>query len=80
MAMAWERLVRSRFGGSPTAIRSFDVKFTKPLTLPAKVGLYLQSDDPSDQDRVWVAAAPGASPYLAGTVRGARPATETTAS
>ncbi|KIG16304.1 Acyl dehydratase [Enhygromyxa salina] len=78
MAMAWERLVRSRYGGSPTAIHSFDVKFTKPLILPAKVGLYLQSTDPGDSsgepapDRVWVAAAPGASPYLAGSVRGAR--------
>lgn len=83
MAMAWERLIRSRYGGSPSAIRSFDVKFTKPLTLPAKVGLYLQSDEPNGdpiQDRIWVAAAPGASPYLAGTVRGARPARETTQS
>ncbi|PRP99076.1 MaoC like domain protein [Enhygromyxa salina] len=68
MAKAWEGLVRARYGGSPTAIRSFDVKFTKPLTLPAKVGLYLQTGE--DQDQVWIAAAPGASPYLAGTVRG----------
>ncbi|PRP90388.1 MaoC family dehydratase [Enhygromyxa salina] len=89
MAMAWERLVRSRYGGSPTAIRCVDVKFTKPLTLPAKVGLYLQADEPGEpgeperdqtQDRIWVAAAPGASPYLAGTVRGARPATQSTRS
>ena len=73
MAKAWEGLVRSRYGGSPSAIRSFDVQFTKPLVLPAKVGLYRAPLEQPDQDRVWIAAAPGASPYLAGTVVGARP-------
>ena len=74
MSKAWEGLVRSRYGGSTTAIRSFDVQFTKPLILPAKVGLYHAQTGAStpDQDRVWLAAAPGASPYLAGTVTGAR--------
>jgi len=75
MSKAWEGLVRARYGGAPTAIRSFDVQFTKPLVLPAKVGLYTRAlgpDSPS-QDRVWLAAAPGASPYLVGTVDGARP-------
>ena len=65
MAKAWEGLVRARYGGSPTALRSLDVKFTKPLTLPAKVGLYLREDDETPGlDHVWLAAAPGASPYL----------------
>lgn len=72
MAKAWEGLVRSRYGGSATAIRSFDVQFTKPLVLPAKLGLYRQALAEADQDRVWLAAAPGASPYLAGTVTGSR--------
>jgi acyl dehydratase len=70
MAKAWEGLVRSRYGGSVTAIREFDVKFTKPLVLPAKVGLYLQAtEDQPSTDRFWLAVAPGASPYLSGTVR-----------
>jgi acyl dehydratase len=69
MAKAWEGLVRSRYGGSPTAIREFDVKFTKPLVLPAKVGLYLQVTGVPEHDRFWLAVAPGASPYLSGTVR-----------
>jgi acyl dehydratase len=69
MAKAWEGLVRSRYGGSPTAIREFDVKFTKPLVLPAKVGLYLQGTDEPERDRFWLAVAPGATPYLSGTVR-----------
>lgn len=69
MAKAWEGLVRSRYGGSVTAIREFDVKFTKPLVLPAKIGLYLQATDNPLVDRFWLAVAPGASPYLSGTVR-----------
>lgn len=69
MAKAWEGLVRSRYGGSPTAIREFDCKFTKPLVLPAKVGLYLKETEDPSVDRFWLAVAPGASPYLSGTVR-----------
>jgi acyl dehydratase len=69
MAKAWEGLVRSRYGGSVTAIREFDVKFTKPLVLPAKVGLYLQGTEEPERDRFWLAVAPGATPYLSGTVR-----------
>ena len=71
MAKSWEGLVRSRFGGSPTAIRELDVKFTKPLALPAKVGLYLRPTDEPELDQFWLATAPGASPFLSGTVRGA---------
>ncbi len=71
MGKAWETLVRARFAGSPTAIRSFDVKFTKPLTLPASVGLYLQAED--DHDRVWLGPAPGGPAYLVGTIKGDRP-------
>ncbi|MFO7561567.1 MAG: MaoC/PaaZ C-terminal domain-containing protein [Enhygromyxa sp.] len=71
MGKAWETLVRSRFAGSPAAIRSFDVKFTKPLTLPAQVGLYLRPGD--DHDQVWLGPAPGGSAYLVGTVKGDRP-------
>jgi acyl dehydratase len=70
MSKSWEGLVRSRFAGSPTAIREVDVKFTKPLTLPAKVGLYLRATDEQDRDQFWLATAPGATPFLSGTVRG----------
>jgi acyl dehydratase len=71
MAKAWETLIRTRFAGSTTAIRSFDVKFTKPLTLPADVGLYLVAQD--DHDSIWIGNAPGGPAYLVGTVIGDRP-------
>ncbi|MEX1365768.1 MAG: MaoC/PaaZ C-terminal domain-containing protein [Nannocystaceae bacterium] len=61
MARAMEGLQRTVFAGSTRALGVFDVKFTKPLVLPAKVGLYLQ-----DQT-VWVGDAPGGPAYLEGT-------------
>lgn len=65
-AKAWEGLVRSRFAGSPTAIRVFDVKFTKPLALPAEVGLYILNE--GSKDRVWLGRARGGPAYLVGTL------------
>ena len=68
MGLAWEGLVRSRYAGNPDGLASFDVKFTKPLTLPAKVGLYLREE--GAQDKIWVGPAPGGSAYSVGTAIG----------
>ncbi len=59
MARAIEGLVRARFAGDPSRFRVWDCKFTKPLLLPAQIGLYTQGAD------VWVADAPGGPAYLA---------------
>jgi acyl dehydratase len=61
MARAIESLNRARFAGAVDRIASIDVKFTKPLVLPARVGVYTADHD------VWVGDAPGGSAYLAGT-------------
>jgi len=61
MARAIEGLQRTMFSGSVHALRVVDVKFTKPLVLPAKVGLYV------DGDQLFVGDAPGGPAYLAGT-------------
>ncbi len=61
MARAIEGLQRTMFSGSVHALRTVDVKFTKPLVLPAKVGLYV------DGDQLFVGDAPGGPAYLAGT-------------
>ncbi|MCX4246945.1 MaoC family dehydratase [Paraliomyxa miuraensis] len=61
MARAMEGLQRTLFAGSVRALRVFDVKFTKPLTLPAKVGLYAKDTS------LWVGDAPGGPAYLVGT-------------
>jgi acyl dehydratase len=61
MARAMEGLQRTLFAGSVRAIRVLDVKFTKPLVLPAKVGLYVQGSS------LWVGDAPGGPAYLVGT-------------
>jgi acyl dehydratase len=64
MARAWEGVQKGIFAGSTRAIESFDVQFTKPLVLPAKVGLYVHE---GDTRRVFVGDAPGGPAYLAGS-------------
>ena len=60
MARAMEGLQRTLFAGSTRALSVLDVKFTKPLVLPAKVGLYVKGHS------VWVGDAPGGPAYLEG--------------
>lgn len=61
MARAMEGLHQNWFAGAPV-IRVFDVRFTRPLVLPAKVGLYV-----AGQQEVFVGDAPGGPAYLKGT-------------
>jgi acyl dehydratase len=59
-ARAIEGLNRGLFAGDASRLREIDVRFTRPLVLPAKVGLYAQGD------RLWVGDAPGGPSYLEG--------------
>ena len=61
MARAYEALARGLCAGDPDAIAELDVRFTRPLVLPARVGVYVRGD------RVWVGDAPGGPAYLEGT-------------
>lgn len=63
MARAIEALNRGLFAGDVTALSEIDVRFTRPLVLPARVGVYVRGD------RVWVGAAPGGPAYLEGTFK-----------
>lgn len=62
MARAIEGLNRSQFAGDVRRLRVFDCKFTRPLVLPARVGLYVD-----DAHNVWVGDAPGGPAYLVGS-------------
>ncbi|MFW6051787.1 MAG: MaoC family dehydratase [Myxococcota bacterium] len=62
MARAMEGLNRALFAGDVHAIRMLDVRFTRPLVLPAKVGLYVRGNT-----EVYVGDAPGGPAYLRGT-------------
>ena len=66
MARAIEGLNRSVFAGDVHRIRVFDCKFTRPLVLPAKVGLYVTSNH-----GVFVGDAPGGPAYLVGSFEAA---------
>ena len=61
LARAWEGLHRARFAGAVDRLRVVDARFLRPLVLPADVGLYLAGS------QFFVAGAPGARPYLAGS-------------
>jgi hypothetical protein len=61
LARAVEALNRGPFQGDPTRLRSIDVRFTKPLVLPARVSVYTSADG-----GVWVGDGPGGAAYLEG--------------
>lgn len=61
MARAYEGIHRHLYKGLEE-IAVFDVQFTRPLVLPADVGLYV-----SDDGGVFVGDAPGGAAYMAGT-------------
>lgn len=62
-ARAIEGLNRSVFAGDAHRLASFDARFTRPLVLPARVGLYLAGD------QVYVGDAPSGPAYLAATFK-----------
>jgi acyl dehydratase len=60
LARAVEGLNRALFAGAVQRLRTIDVRFVKPLVLPARVGLYTAGS------RVFVGDAPGGGAYLEG--------------
>jgi len=64
---AVEQLNRSRYSGDPTRLASIDVRFTSPVVLPARVGVYtVETEEGAD---LFVGRAPGAPAYLTGTIK-----------
>lgn len=61
LARAIEGLNRNLFAGDPNRLASIDVKFTRPLVLPATVGLFVMDE------QLFVGDAPGGPAYLVGT-------------
>jgi acyl dehydratase len=61
MARAYEGLIRGVFAGSVQRLGAIDVRFTRPLVLPARVGLYVRDHD------FFVGDAPGGPAYLTGS-------------
>jgi acyl dehydratase len=67
MARAMEGIIRHMYAGAVTRLGGVDVRFTRPLVLPARVGLYVRDH------QVFVGDAPGGPAYLAGTFWEATP-------
>jgi MaoC like domain len=63
MARAIEALNRGLFAGDVNALQEIDVRFTRPLVLPARVGVYVRGN------QMWVGDAPGGPAYLEGSFK-----------
>jgi acyl dehydratase len=61
MARAYEGIQRGLLAGAVDRLRTLEVRFTRPLVLPARVGLYV------DRNVLAVGDAPGGPAYLTGT-------------
>ncbi len=72
MARTMESLHQNLFAGS-AMIREWDVRFTRPLVLPARVGVYVVHPN-----EVYVGDAPGGPAYLTGTFSTEVPSPSTT--
>jgi hypothetical protein len=59
-----EGLHRGLFAGAVDRLDSIDVRFTRPLALPARVGLYLGASN-----TIFVGDAPGGFAYMTGSFR-----------
>ena len=60
-AIAASAVVRRQLSGDASALRALDVRFTRPLLLPARVGVYVTT-----AGEIFVGDAPGGTAYLAG--------------
>jgi hypothetical protein len=60
-ARAIEALNRARFAGDPSRLKMMDARLSRPLVLPARVGVYVNGEG-----GIWVGDAPGGGAYLEG--------------
>lgn len=61
-ALAAAAVVRTQLAGDASRLELLDVRFTRPLLLPANVGVYVTT-----AGELFVGDAPGGAPYLAGS-------------
>jgi len=73
LGRAVEGLNRAHFAGDAGRLRAIDVRFTRPLVLPARVGLFIGAADAGDPEGdapattpIWIGDAPGGPAYLVG--------------
>lgn len=68
LAIAVERTIQTRWSGDVSRLAAVDVRFVRPLVLPATVGVFLASTDDPLVSRVAVGVAPGGPAFMLGTV------------
>ncbi len=60
-----EVLNRARFSGDPTRLSSVEIRFTRPVVLPARVGVFVREGE--ERAELYVGTAPGGPAFLTGT-------------
>ena len=68
LARALEGVTKTRWSGDPWRLKCVDVRFVRPLVLPAKAGLYLEPGLVDHPRRLAVGSAPGGLAYMLGTL------------
>jgi len=68
LARALEGITKTRWSGDPWRLKCVDVRFVRPLVLPAKAGLYLEPGLVEHPRRLAVGSAPGGLAYMLGTL------------
>jgi acyl dehydratase len=66
LALAWEDVVRVHLKGDPNPLTMMDVRFVRPLHLPANVGVFL-SESEKGENQLHVGTEPGGEAFMIGT-------------
>jgi acyl dehydratase len=72
-AIATEAVIAARWNGDALRLKSLEVRFTRPLVLPASVGVFLSPPDTDGRIPIAVGTTPGGEAAMLGHIE-ARPA------
>jgi len=67
-ALAVEAVVAAKWLGNPHKLGGLEVRFTRPLVLPARVGVFLGPPEEDGRIPLAVGAAPGGEAYMLGHI------------
>jgi hypothetical protein len=65
LARTFEAIDRARASGDPRRLSMIDVRFVRPLPLPAQVAVFVKRE--GDEQRVWMGRALGGAAFLEGS-------------
>ncbi len=67
-AIATEAVITARWNGDALRLKSLEVRFTRPLVLPASVGVFVSPPDDQGRIPIAVGTAPGSEAVMLGSI------------